>query len=58
MSLSYKKFKSLDMNLEGGYVQIYKPSNNTIKMLDLVIVDYLLRIVELDSMIPTFNCNY
>ena len=55
MSLSYKKFKSLDMNLEGGYVQIYKPSNNTIKMLDFVIVDYLLRTVESGSTIPTIN---
>lgn len=33
----------------------YKPSNNATKILDLVIADYLLRTVELDYMIPTFN---
>lgn len=32
-----------------------KSSNNTIEMLDLIMVDFLLRIVELDPMIPTFN---
>lgn len=29
-----------------------KPSNNTIEMMGLVIIDYLWRTVDMDSMIP------
>lgn len=55
MILSYENLMFRHQILIEGYAQAYKPSNNAIEMLDLVIVDYLSRTIELDPVIPTSN---